>query len=130
MADDVCMIFFRRGRGDLDTAAAALSDRQATIRRTTDEFGSELSVNWADGPPLRIAFVDEPHVREEAAELSENSPHAVEMGRCEVRYEILIDDLDSVLDEINTLIEVQATLQTKTGGFMFNSWNGSLTGPD
>lgn len=44
--------------------------------------------------------------------------------------EILIDDLDGVLDEINTLIEVQGTLQDVTRGFLFNTRNCVLSGPE
>jgi hypothetical protein len=72
----------------------------------------------------------EDYVTDEAAEISKGTPHEREISQCESRYEILIDDLDLVLDEINTLIEVQATLQSATSGFLFNSWNGELSGPD
>jgi len=44
--------------------------------------------------------------------------------------EIGIADLDEVLDEINTLIEVQCTLQDATSGYLFNSWNGEVSGPE
>lgn len=130
MADDVSMIFFRSGRGDLDTAALALADRAMSVERTADPFGDELTVRCGHGPILRIAFVKEDHVRDEAADISKSTPHEREMSQCECRYEILIDDLDLVLDEINTLIEVQATLQSATSGFLFNSWNGEVSGPD
>jgi hypothetical protein len=130
MADHATLIFFRSGRGNLDTAAAALANCGMSVRRIEREFGDELSVGFRDGPQLRVAFVEEPYVREEAEELSAESPHACEMSHCEVRYEILIDDLDGVLDEINTLIDVQATLQDATDGYLFNTWNGALHGPE
>src|SRR5262245_9369013 len=114
MAVDACLIFFRSGRGNLDTAAAALTNCGMSVQRMSGAFGDELAVGFRHGPQLRVAFIEEPYVREEAAEISADSPHAMEMSRCEVRYEVLIDDLDDVLDEINTLIDVQAALQNAT----------------
>jgi hypothetical protein len=130
VADHASLIFFRAGSGNLDTAAAALADRGMVVQRQASEFGDELTVGFRSGPQLRVAFVAEPYVCEEAEELSTGSPHAAEMSRCEVRYEVLIDDLDAVLDEINTLIDVQAALQGTTHGFLFNTWNGALHGPE
>src|SRR3712207_4226491 len=80
MADDVSFIFFRAGRGDLDTAATALADCGLTVQRVPREFGDELTAGWPDGPQLRIAFVREPYVREEAEELSEDEEHAPEIS--------------------------------------------------
>jgi hypothetical protein len=126
MADDVSMIFFRSGQFDLDAAASALTDRGLSVRRGEDE----LVVGFRGGPQLRVAYVSEPYVREEAEEIGAGTPHAAALGGCDARFEILIDDLDAVLDEINTLIDVQAALQDATGGFLFNTWNGELAGPD
>src|SRR5262245_20212825 len=120
MADHATRIFFRAGRGDLATAAAALADRGMTVQRLARDFGDELTVGYPRGPQLRVAFVGEPYVQQEEAEISEGTSQAEAMSQCEVRYEILIDDQDGVLDEINTLIEAQLTLQTATGGFIFN----------
>lgn len=130
MADHATMVFFRSGRGDLDTAAAALAGCGMSVRRKGRGPDAELVVGFRDGPRLRVAFVREPYVRQEAEELGAASPHAAEMSRCDVRYEILIDDLDGVLDEINTLIDAQSALQEATGGFVFNTWNGELEGPE
>jgi hypothetical protein len=100
-----------------------------TVQRVVREWGDELTVRYPGGPQLRVAYVQEPSVPQEAGEISEGTPHAADMSRCEVRFEILIDDLDAVLDETNTLIETQLTLQTATGGFMFNTWGGQVVGP-
>jgi len=130
VSDDATLIFFRAGRGDLDTAAAALAETNIGIRRDNRGFGEELVVGYPDSPELRVAFLNEPYVQSEAAEISAGTPHAAEMSKCEVRYEILIDDLDAVLDETNTLIEVQLTLQAAVGGFLFNTWGGDVHGPE
>lgn len=130
MADDATLIFFRSGHGDLDTAASVLRGRGLSVQRKRNDFGAELVVGFPHGPQLRVAFVVEPYVRAEAEEIGVGSAHAAGMRLCDVRYEILIDDLDGVLDEINTLIDVQAALQKATGGFLFNTWNGKLQGPE
>jgi len=125
MAEYASMIFFHLGRFDLDAAAAALADRGLSVRRSDNE----LTVGFRRGPLLRVAYVRESYIQQEAQEISAGTSHAAAMGRCDVRFEILIDDLDAVLDEINTLIDVQATLQDATEGFLFNTWNGKLSGP-
>jgi hypothetical protein len=125
MADDASLIFFRENHFDLAAAQLALADRGASIRRE----GNTLFVRWGNGPELRVVFVREDYVRQEAAEISAGTPHAEAMSQCDVRFEIIIDDLDAVLDEINTLIEVQATLQNATRGFLFKTWNGAMSAP-
>jgi hypothetical protein len=124
------LIFFQAGRGDLDLAADLLADRGMTVERWAREFGDELVVGYSGGPCLRVAFVREAYVREEAVEIAEGTPRAAEMAQCDVRFEVLIDDLDETLDEINTLFKVQITLQETTGGYLFNTWNGELGAPE
>ena len=48
----------------------------------------------------------------------------------DAQFEITFGDLDEVLDEINTLIEVQATLQGATHGYQYNAWNRQWSAPD
>ena len=43
---------------------------------------------------------------------------------------IELPDVEAVLDEINTLIKVQSTLQASTGGLMDLSGNHNFAGPD
>lgn len=125
MSDGVCLIFFRSGGYDLEAAARSLASRGLSVSRV----GNDLDVTWHGGPKLRVAFVNAKWVQEEAAEVAERHPRALELSTCDVRFEIMFDDLDEVLDEINTLIEVQATLQKATGGYMLNTWNGELSCP-
>jgi hypothetical protein len=49
---------------------------------------------------------------------------------CDTEILIELSNVEEVLDEINTLIEVQATLQAATGGLMYLSWNHNFVGPD
>ena len=46
---------------------------------------------------------------------------------CDARFVIEFDDLDAVLDETNTLIELQGALQEAApSAVFFNAWNGNL----
>ena len=74
----------------------------------------------------RVSFASGTDVQQESQEISANE----ELKQCDKRFQISFDDLDEVLDEINTLIEVQITLQNATRGFLWNSWNGQLTAPE
>ncbi len=129
MADDVSMVFFASSAAcpDLNGAARLLAEQGLDVAAD----GQALVVQWEDdGPALRIRLSAAPHVNAEAIEIAEGTAHAAGMSRCNARFEIDIDDLDETLDEINTLIEVQATLQDATDGYLFNSWNGELSAPD
>jgi hypothetical protein len=126
MAGGVSSVYFRSGALSLGDAARALSERGLSV--TQD--GERLHVRWDGGPELRVYLARYPWVRQEAAEAGEGTWHAEEMGQCDARFEISFDSLNEVLDEINTLIEVQATLQSLCRGYLCNSWNGNLAGPD
>ena len=125
MSDGACLIFFRSGSCDLDAAEKSLSARGLSVSR----IGRRLEVTWYDGPKLRVELANGNWVKEEAVEIAERHPRARDMANCDVRFEILFDDLDEVLDEINTLIEVQTTLQKVSAGYMLNTWNGELSCP-
>src|SRR5262245_7937909 len=125
MADGVSSIYFHSGKMNLDDAAQLLAKRGLSVARN----GDRLSVSWADGPVLTVLLRSEWWVKVEAAEKCEGTKYADQMEECDTRFEIFFDDLDEVLDEINTLIEVQATLHDSTQGFLFNTWNGKLSGP-
>jgi len=127
MADHACFVFFPSSRADLDAAAKALTEHGLLVKRAAAD---ELEAGFPGKPFLRVAFATEDSVREEAAEIAAETPHAAAMSECDVRFEILIDDLDQVLDEINTLIDVQSALQELTHGFLYRTWTGELSGPD
>jgi hypothetical protein len=126
MADNACFIFFRSGCCTLDDAGKALTERGLSVKRNRDE----LDVCFPGTPMLRVVLATGDYVREEAAEIAADTPHFAPMSACDARFEILIEDLDAVLDEINTLIDVQACLQDLVHGWLFRTWNGELSGPD
>jgi hypothetical protein len=124
---DVCMIFFQqRSSGvNLHDAARWLAEQGLDVTTGADA----LTVRWDDGPALRVHLSNAAHVAVEAAEIAEGTEHVAGLAACNARFEIGIDDLDEVLDEMNTLIEVQSALQDATNGYLFNAWNGELTAP-
>ena len=117
MADHACFVFFSAGKCDLDDAASALEERGLTVKRKHDE----LEARFPRKPVLRVALATDDYVRMEAEELSVDSPFAATISTCDARFEVLIDDLDAVLDEINT-IDVQIALQDLTRGFVLDGW--------
>jgi hypothetical protein len=124
MADNACLVCFHSGRCDLEGAAKALTCLRLAVSRRDDE----LAVSYPGGPVLRVAYVREGYVAEEAAEIAQGNPHAAALLPCDARFEILIDDLDAVLHEYSTLFAVQEALEEATGGFLFNTWNGLFPG--
>ncbi|TQK44127.1 hypothetical protein FBY35_5611 [Streptomyces sp. SLBN-118] len=92
-------------------------DRFAVRRRADSE------------PVLWVGLSTAPHVTAEATETAEahDVPGLAGLDR---RFEVTFDDLEAVLDEINTLIEVQATLQGLTGGYLFPPWNDNVMAPE
>lgn len=123
---DVSMVYFRAA-GGVGLAAARDALREAGLE--VNEAGDGLLVSWDDGPVLRIVHNTAPDVAAEAAALAETAGEPP-VGMCDARFEIAIDDLDEVLDEINTLIETQSTLQHLSRGYVSNSWNDELLLPD
>lgn len=124
MADDACLVCFRAGRCDLDGAAKALARLKLSVSRR----GSELAVSYPGGPVLRVVYAADAHVAEENAEIAQMHPLAAALLPCEVRFEVLIDNLDAALYEYNTLFAVQEALEEATGGFLFNTWNCGFPG--
>jgi hypothetical protein len=122
---DISMVFFASSTCGIDDAHAALARSLAVTRMSANE----LAVAWpsSNGPTLHIYLVIGPQVADEGRDIAATTPHAAAMRRCDARFEIVIDDLATALDEMNTLIEAQLTLQDLTGGLLFNTWTGKLT---
>ena len=122
----ISMIWFRNGAFTLDDAQRTLAAHPLTVQRNSDF----LTVRWEDGPILTIRFQSGEAVRHEAIAIGSTSAFATDLSNCDARFEITFDSLDEVLEEINTLIDVQLTLQDATRGILFNSWNQLLTPPE
>jgi hypothetical protein len=121
-----CLILFRGSDNGLEDARRLLASRRLTVTRR----GGALAVRWRRGRPvLFIRFTRGKAVRREARWLAAGTPHGEQLGNCDAMYEITFKDLEKVLDEINSLIEVQWTLQDATQGYTYRAWNGILSAP-
>lgn len=83
-----------------------------------------------DDPILFIRHEVGPHVRHMATKIANGSEYEAAMEDCSACFVVCFADLEKVLDEINTLIDVQSTLQDLTGGYLYLEWNESLTAPE
>lgn len=63
-------------------------------------------------------------------ERSVNSPATRQVQAAQGQFVVSGEDLDAALDEINTMIIIQGTLQDATNGIIYLPWNGTLTPPD
>ena len=127
MADNACVAFFETSTGvDLNAAANALAERGIRASRKNDELVVSSGANLI----FRVSLALDEYVRQEAAELPDGVPSFEAMSNCDARFEILIDDLDAVLKEANTLIDVETALQQLTDGFLYCTWNGNLSAPN
>ena len=97
---------------------------------TVSRRANDLIAGSPDNPEFRVVLATGDHVKVEAAEIGEGTPHQAAMAECDVRFEVFFDDLAEVLDEINTFIEVETALQEESRGFILLPWNGHLSGPD
>jgi hypothetical protein len=123
---DHCMIFFHGPTPTLADAGRLLAERGLQVAASDDRVAVRSA---PDGPVLRLALARGPHVARDAEALSRGTPHDAAMRRFDARFEIEIADLATVLDEINTLIEVQLTLQEATRGYVYTSWNSAICAP-
>lgn len=122
MSRHVCLIFCSSDRTSLNDAKTALEKDGLSV-----ESNNNRLICFRDNSPrFTIRFIQE-EVLAEAKTLGEEYPnYRSRLKNCDARFEILFDDLSEVLDEINTPIDIQLTLQDTTEGIVFTSWNGII----
>jgi hypothetical protein len=118
------LVFFQSGTCNLDDAARVLSGNGLNIRKESNH----LYAKRQGSPEFKICLSEEPWVIQEAMEIGDETPFADAMHKCDARFEVDIDNLDEALDEINTMMEIQAALQEVSKGYLFLQWNGELSG--
>lgn len=124
MADRSLILFHKPGFG-LHEARSVLEASNLTVSGEHDE----LAVRWRDGPVLRVRLARGPGVQAAIKAIASGTPYTSAMQDFDAWFEIAFDDPGAVLDEINTLIEAQGTLQNATRGCLFNTWNEQLLPP-
>ncbi|MCI0459387.1 MAG: hypothetical protein L0Z62_20750 [Gemmataceae bacterium] len=124
-----CLIFFRDPEAEFTPARMKrlLLDRGLTVTGKEEPF----TVRWGDGPPLYVAIHRGSYIETIIRGLvGRRRKHRKRIPGCDTEIQIVLSDIEEVLDEINTLIEVQSTLQDATHGLMYLSWNHNFVGPD
>ena len=123
---DRCFVMFSSPGISLDQAAELFPTPHWLAARVEDC----LLVQFGESQQFRITLSMGPEVLAESAEIGRQAGHVQALEHCDQRFEIEIDDLDSALDEINTLMEIQGFLQDATEGFLFTCWNENLLPPE
>jgi len=118
-------IMFESTNATLEQAKEVLE----TAKFKMSESDGELICSQFASQEFKIHFATEAFVQEEATEITEGSEHEAAIKLCDARFEVSIPDLDEALDEMNTLIELQGTLQDVSNGYLFTHWNGNLLPP-
>lgn len=120
------LIYFHKPGVDLKQAQDSLAARGMTVTRD----GETLRVRWGgEGPELRVRVVQGERIRLDAIQKARGTLLEPLMRTLDTAFEISFDNLDEVLDETNTLIEVQRILQQRSDGVITRSWNDELSGP-
>ncbi|MCO1616836.1 hypothetical protein ACGFKZ_26050 [Micromonospora tulbaghiae] len=110
--------------GPFTLADAAQRLSEMVVTKESDRF----TVRLGDGPQMELTFDEGSRIRFEAIELAEDYG-IPEMAAFDRRFEVMFDDIGEVLDDFNTLFEVQVHLQDLTGGYVMRSWNGEVSPP-
>lgn len=123
MSDHICLIFLTADSSNLEEAQAALTSCGLTVEGDRHEL-----VCFRDNSPeFTIHLNSEVEVQTEALEIAEENPnYRSRLKNCDARFEIYFEELSEVLNEIDTLIDIQITLQDIAKGIVFTSWNGIL----
>src|SRR5690349_19278492 len=130
MASTPYLFVYFAGPTTVADAARQLSERGMYV--VADDDGCTVQWGRDSGPALYIGLNTEPWVATEASELahSKNIPAIAGLDR---RFEVPFDDaghLEEVLNDYNTLFEVQTALQDLTGGYIWMSWNDNVIAPE
>lgn len=117
-----CFVFFEKRRITLKTAHTALNQPQGNCQ----QLNNALVAQRSEGPELFVRYTKGKDVLRQAKIVGSNTPYADDLARCDRRFEISFRNQENVLDEINSLIDVQMTLQSLTDGFLYLPWNEHL----
>jgi hypothetical protein len=126
---NICLLFFRDPEGTFtpERLKQVLVSEGVTVEGDAEPF----ALRWCGGPTLYASIIRGDVAAVLAGRLmGQGKKHRTLAAASDAYIEITFESLDEVLDEINTLIVVQSTLQQATGGLLYRSWNQSFTGPE
>lgn len=120
------LVFYHKPGFGIDQAEQALATgRGKQLKRA--RRGDVLAVRWKKGPVLFIRQAAGDVVAQEVRLLG-NNPHAEGLSECDALLEVSFLDLDEVLDESISLLDVQWTFADELAtGFEYLEWNRTLT---
>jgi hypothetical protein len=111
---------------DLDEAGVLLEGRGFQIAKAdNDELRCECN-----GIVFLLSRHEGPEIQCESAMIGDLLNNPTEIEQCDCRFQVGFYDREKVLDEINSLIEIQTTLQDATNAYLFNVWNECVQPPD
>jgi hypothetical protein len=124
-----CLIFFRDPEAEFTPARMKQVLRDAGLTVTGRK--EPIAVRSGDGPTLYVSIHRGSYIETIIRGLvGPRRKHRTLIPGCDTEIKIELSDVEEILDEINTLIDVQSTLQAATRGLMYLSWNHSFAGPD
>ena len=117
-----CLLFFSDPGASFTATRMkrVLLDEGVTVNGETEPF----ALQWGGGPTLYASIVRGDVASTLAQRLmGRGRKYKAQAESSDVYIEIKFENLEQVLDEINTLIVVQTTLQQATGGLIYRAWN-------
>jgi len=126
-SEDRSCIFFHKPGFALGEAEAALRRKGLLRVSRKEEF---LTVTWKGSPPLQIHYVQGEGVRKDATRVSRGTVLEGRMRDFDAAFVITFENLDDVLEDADTLIEVQLELREATDAVISRTWNDQLSGPE
>jgi len=124
-----CLLFFRDPEAAFTPQwlKAVLAEEGVTAEGDAEPF----ALRCGDGPTLYASVVRGEVAAVLATRLmGRGRKHRALANASNAYVEVKFECLDEVLDEMNTLISVQGSLQQATGGLLYCSWNQSFSGPE
>ena len=121
-----CFIFFSRSSFGLPDAARALSKAGLSVSPSR----SALKVTCSSGPVLSVTLRHGAVVHAEAVCLPRHPAYSTAIEAATGLLRITFADRNAVLDDANTLIETQLTLQAATAGILYTAWNQQFSAPE
>ena len=119
------LVFHRSGSFGLDDAEKALRGEGVKTRREDDA----VVAGAVNGPEFRVELQMGPEVLSAAVVASHGTEFVEAMATCDAQFIVSVADLDKALDEINTMMSVQGALQDLTQGYVYLSWNATVSEP-